>query len=83
MSMQTTLGELKRDGIAVLSVREELRKNLIARLTSGERILPGIIGYDQTVMPELEKYVPRSDQLLSHARTGAVAEGEAFRLPPS
>ncbi len=38
-------------------MREELRKNLIARLTGGERILPGIIGYDQTVIPELENAI--------------------------
>jgi magnesium chelatase subunit I len=57
MSTQSTLGELKRDGITVLSVREELRKNLIARLSRAERILPGTIGYDQTVIPELENAI--------------------------
>ncbi len=54
MRPQATLGDLKRDGIAVLSVREELRKNLIDRLTRSAPILPGIIGYDDTVIPELE-----------------------------
>ena len=49
-----TLGDLKRDGIAALPIRDELRKNLIDRLTRSERILPGIIGYDETVVPELE-----------------------------
>src|SRR5262245_33457851 len=57
MSTQSTLGELKRDGITVLPVREELRKNLIARLSRAERILRGIIGYDQTVIPELENAI--------------------------
>ena len=57
MKNQQTLGDLKRDGVAVLSVREELRKNLIDRLTKSEKILPGIIGYDESVVPELENAI--------------------------
>jgi magnesium chelatase subunit I len=49
-----TLGELKKSGYKVLTVREEVRKNLVRRLKAGERILPGIIGYDDTVIPEIE-----------------------------
>ncbi len=41
----------------MLPVREEMRKNLLARLERGERILPGIIGYDDTVIPEIENAV--------------------------
>jgi magnesium chelatase subunit I len=49
-----TLGELKRSGFKVLTVREEMRKNLVQSLESGKRILSGIIGYDETVIPEIE-----------------------------
>ncbi|OGQ49263.1 MAG: magnesium chelatase [Deltaproteobacteria bacterium RIFCSPLOWO2_02_FULL_57_26] len=52
-----TLGELKKSGHPVLSVREEMRKNLMQYLQSGSRILPGIIGYDDTVIPEIENAV--------------------------
>jgi len=52
-----TLGELKRSGTAVLSVREEMRKNLVHYLESGKRILPGIVGYDNTVIPEIENAI--------------------------
>ncbi len=52
-----TLGELRAAGYRVLPVREEIRKNLLARLGRGERILPGIIGYDDTVIPEIENAV--------------------------
>jgi magnesium chelatase subunit I len=52
-----TLGELKKSGIPVLSVREEMRKNLVHCLESGKRILPGIIGYDETVIPEIENAI--------------------------
>ena len=52
-----TLGELRAAGDPVLPVREEMRKNLLARLGRGERILPGIIGYDDTVIPEIENAI--------------------------
>ena len=52
-----TLGELRAAGYRVLPVREEMRKNLLAHLGRGERILPGIIGYDDTVIPEIENAV--------------------------
>ncbi len=54
---QKTLGDLKRAGIHVLPVREEMRRNLIDRMTRRERILPGIIGYDDTVVPEIENAI--------------------------
>src|SRR6202022_809860 len=52
-----TLGELKSAGYEVLPVRMEMRKNLLARLRSGEQILPGIVGYEETVVPEIENGV--------------------------
>ncbi len=52
-----TVGELRAAGYRVLPVREEMRKNLLVRLGRGERILPGIIGYDDTVIPEIENAV--------------------------
>src|SRR5678816_4068227 len=52
-----TVGELKASGYRVLPVREEMRKNLVARLGVDERILPGIIGYDDTVIPEVENAI--------------------------
>lgn len=54
MKEAKTLGELKKNGVAVLPVREEMRKNLVRYLETGQRILPGIIGYDDTVIPEIE-----------------------------
>jgi magnesium chelatase subunit I len=48
-----TLGELKANGYRVRSVKDELRGNLIRKLRAGERLFPGIIGYDETVIPQL------------------------------
>jgi magnesium chelatase subunit I len=52
-----TLGELKKSGFESLSVHEELRKNLKERLKSGKAIFEGIIGYEDTVLPELERAI--------------------------
>ena len=57
MSEAKTLGELKKGGVSVLPVREEMRKNLVRHLESGQRILPGIVGYDETVIPEIENAI--------------------------
>jgi magnesium chelatase subunit I len=54
---QRTLGELERDGIRALPVREEMRRNLIAKLEAGEPLFPGIIGYEETVIPEIENAI--------------------------
>jgi magnesium chelatase subunit I len=48
-----TFGELKSSGYQVLPVKAEIRKNLINRLRDREPLFPGIIGYDETVVPQL------------------------------
>ena len=57
MNDAKTIGELKKSGVAVLSIREEMRKNLVHCLETGKRILPGIVGYDETVIPEIENAI--------------------------
>jgi len=52
-----TVGELKASGYRLRPVREEMRRNLLARLSRGEAILPGIIGYDDSVIPEIENAI--------------------------
>lgn len=53
MSRPATLGELKRSGYVVQSVKDEMRSNLIRKLKNNEPLFPGIIGYDKTVIPAL------------------------------
>ena len=53
----TTLGELKRAGYRPKPVRIEMRDNLLDRLRRRERVLPGIVGYDDTVIPDIENGV--------------------------
>src|SRR5437667_2444156 len=46
-----TLGELRQSGYQTRSVKDELRTNLIERLQSGRTVFPGIIGFEDTVVP--------------------------------
>ncbi len=50
-----TLGELKKSGYKPKSVKEEIRQNLIRKLQQKETTFPGIIGYDDTVIPDTER----------------------------
>ncbi len=51
------VGDLKKTNYQVLPIREEMRANLVRMFSSGERLLPGIIGFDDTVIPEIENAV--------------------------
>ena len=53
MNRPGMLGELRASGYTVLSVKDELRANLMTRMRKKEELFPGIIGYDQTVVPAL------------------------------
>ena len=52
-----TIGELRKTGYRVLPIREELRRNMISRLRNKERLFPGIMGYEETVIPQIENAV--------------------------
>ncbi|WP_201383383.1 MULTISPECIES: sigma 54-interacting transcriptional regulator [unclassified Ktedonobacter] len=52
-----TIGELRASGYKVLSVKEEMRKNLIAKIRAGEELFPGIVGYEETVIPQIENAI--------------------------
>jgi magnesium chelatase subunit I len=53
MQLPATLGELKKSGYQNVSVKDELRANLIKKLRAGETLFPGIVGYSETVIPQL------------------------------
>ena len=55
--LQKTIGELRASSYQVVPVREELRSNLIAKIKAEEPVFPGIIGFDQTVIPQLENAI--------------------------
>jgi magnesium chelatase subunit I len=52
-----TIGELRASGYRVLSVKAEMRKNLIEKMRRREPLFQGIIGYDDTVIPHLQNAI--------------------------
>jgi magnesium chelatase subunit I len=50
-----TLGELRASGHAYKTVKQEIRENLLARMRTGQDRFPGIVGFDQTVLPHVER----------------------------
>src|SRR5947199_6115739 len=58
MNHPRTLGELRKSPFSeqrlrTRKVKDELRDNLMAKIRSGETIFPGIVGYDDTVVPQI------------------------------
>ncbi len=52
-----TLGQLKSAGYKFKTIKEELRENLIAKLRKKEKVFEGIWGYEETVIPDLERAI--------------------------
>jgi magnesium chelatase subunit I len=53
----TTLGELRSSGYKVQTVKQELRRNLIEKMRKGEDLFPGILGFEDTVIPQLQNAI--------------------------
>jgi magnesium chelatase subunit I len=54
MSRPATLGQLRESGWESRTVKDEVRANAAARIAAGEPLFPGVIGYEDTVLPQLE-----------------------------
>ena len=53
MKKSFTVGELRQSGYQILSVKEEMRKNLIKKMRNSETLFPGIIGFERSVIPAI------------------------------
>ncbi len=53
----TTLGELKSAGYTSKSIKDELRENLLEKISKGEQVFEGVWGYENSVIPELERAI--------------------------
>jgi magnesium chelatase subunit I len=54
MARPATLGDLRSSGWESVPVKEELRRGAVAKIRAGEPLFPGVLGYDETVLPQLE-----------------------------
>lgn len=57
MTLANTLGELKKQGYQPKSIKDELRDNLILKLQKKETVFEGIYGFDDTVIPDMERAI--------------------------
>ena len=57
MPRPSTIGQLRAAGYPDRSVKDELRANLLAKLERGDRLFPLIVGFDDSVLPGLERGV--------------------------
>src|SRR3954453_7853124 len=53
-SRPATLGQLRESGWQSVPVKEEVRKNAARRIADGEQLVEGVLGYEDTVLPQLE-----------------------------
>jgi magnesium chelatase subunit I len=59
-----TLGELRKSGHRLESVKEEMRRNLVRKLRAGEPLFPDVLGYEETVVPQIQNAIlSRHDML--------------------
>src|SRR5258706_2129148 len=56
-SKPATIGKLRTSGYRVRPVKEEMRQNLIGKLRSGEPLFAGVVGYEDTVIPQVENAI--------------------------
>src|SRR3954468_19038582 len=64
MTSATTIGELRASGFPDRTVKEELRDNLLVRLGGGDDLFPSLIGFDDSVLPALERGVLAGHDLI-------------------
>ncbi len=82
MNKPKTLGALREQGYRSRSVKQEMRENLLARLKTGGPIFPGIIGFDDTVIPQIiNAILSRHDLLLLGLR--GQAKTRIIRMLPT
>ncbi|MGH7912849.1 MAG: magnesium chelatase, partial [Candidatus Dormibacteraceae bacterium] len=76
-----TLGELRSAGFQPESVKQELRRNVIARLRSRRPVLPGLVGYEDTVVPQVVNAILASHDLILLGERGQAKSRLMRSLP--
>ncbi|MDQ6743287.1 MAG: magnesium chelatase [Candidatus Dormibacteraeota bacterium] len=59
-----TIAELRASGHARETVKQEMRRNLLTKLRSGQELFPGIVGYDETVVPQISNAIISGHDLI-------------------
>ena len=78
-SKARSIGELRASGYQPVPVREEMRRNLIAMMKERKDIFPGIIGYNDTVIPQIENAIISGQDIIFLGKRGQ-AKSRIMRL---
>ena len=81
LACATTLGELKASGYRSRSVKEELRQNLIRKLEADEPKFEGIVGFEETVVPQVENALLSGQDIIFLGERGQAKTRLARTLP--
>ena len=65
-----TIGELRESGYNVVPIKEEMRRNLIRQIQKKQDILPGILGYEESVIPQLENAILSGQDIIMLGERG-------------
>ena len=79
MTRPVTLAELRSSGWQSKTVKQEIHDNFVAKLQAGEDLYPGIVGYDDTVIPELNIAILAQHDMLFLGEKGQ-AKSRLMRL---
>src|ERR1700736_4060638 len=63
-NVPATIGDLRRSEYRVAPIKSELRRNLIRKLAASETLFPGIVGYSDTVIPQIENAILAGQDLV-------------------
>src|SRR5512133_4408241 len=80
-NLANTLGELQAAGYRSRSVKEELRHNLIHKLESDDLLVEGIVGFEETVVPQVENALLRGQDIIFLGERGQAKTRLARTLP--
>src|SRR3984893_17936643 len=64
MSRPHTIGELRASDYQLQTIKQEMRKNLIAKIKAGDELFPGVVGYDESVIPQVENAILSGQDLV-------------------
>jgi hypothetical protein len=79
--LATTLGELRASGYRSRSVKEELRNNLIRMLENDQQMFPGIVGFEETVVPQVQNAILSGQDIIFLGERGQAKTRLARTLP--
>src|SRR5436190_13760127 len=80
MARPSTVGELKASGYSPRSVKEEMRSNLIRKIAASDEVFPGIVGYEATVLPQIENAILSGQDIIFLGERGQAKSRIARRL---